>query len=171
MIRIAAKSSVMHRLFSLRALALLLVIAGGWLTIQLRAAKRQSLAVEAIRRCHGWVGYDSEEESWLTDLFGVDFSRRVVQMDLSEQGSNDVDRRLRQLHEHLVGLSHLNRLSLDSTSLSDAGLEYIEDLTQIGCLDLSHTSVTDAGLTYLRNLTRLDELRLAHDDIYGEGLQ
>jgi hypothetical protein len=165
------KSSLMRRLLSLRALVLLLIIAGAWLALQLRAAKRQSLAVETIRRCHGWVGYDSEEESWLTDLFGVDFSRRVVQVELSEQGSNDVDARLKKLHEYLVGLSHLKRLSLESTSLSDAGLECTEDLNQIECLDLSHTSVTDAGLKHLRNLTRLAELDLNQNEIYGKGLE
>ena len=46
-------------------------------------------------------------------------------------------------------------LLLNGTSVTDAGLEYLERLTSLEALDLGNTQVTDAGLEHLKGLRSL----------------
>jgi hypothetical protein len=55
----------------------------------------------------------------------------------------------------------LTKLLLDSTLVSDAGLEHVKGLTKLTQLVLSgpwrDSRITDAGLTHLRGLRRLTD--------------
>ena len=52
--------------------------------------------------------------------------------------------------EHLKGLTALQRLNLNGTQLTDAGLEHLKGLTRLQRLALRNTKVTDAGVTRLQ---------------------
>jgi hypothetical protein len=63
---------------------------------------------------------------------------------------------------HLRGLWALKSLSLDHTSLTDAGLPSLRGLGALQELDLSHTAITGNGLGSLRRLSALRRLDLSH---------
>jgi hypothetical protein len=70
----------------------------------------------------------------------------------------------------LKALTKLQRLFLDGTLITDAGLEPLEGLTGLIELSLSHTSVKDAALIHLKGLTNLQWLSLAGTCITDAGL-
>mgnify|MGYP002021178816 CR=1 FL=1 len=52
--------------------------------------------------------------------------------------------------EKLKGLTKLEKLFLDSTKITDAGLVHLKGLTNLKGLDLYKTKVTDAGVQELQ---------------------
>jgi Leucine Rich repeat len=56
--------------------------------------------------------------------------------------------------------ARLERLTLEGTIISDAGLAEVAKLTSLECLSLLDTGITDAGLSQLASLTGLKELYL-----------
>ena len=78
-------------------------------------------------------------------------------------------------HIEGLGLIHLERaplqrLLLDSTPFSDAGLAYIAGLPNLEDLDLSYTSISDAGLPHLRALSKLAILRVEGTQVTDAGV-
>ncbi len=65
----------------------------------------------------------------------------------------------------------VNRLVLDHTRISDAGLAHREGLTQLTWIYLSDAPVTDAGLEHLRGLTKLRALVLWNTAVTEAGVQ
>jgi hypothetical protein len=61
----------------------------------------------------------------------------------------------------LLKIPRLRGISVELTSLNDAGLEGLKEFTRLEKLSLEGTQVTDAGLVHLKALTRLRSLELA----------
>jgi beta-lactamase regulating signal transducer with metallopeptidase domain len=72
--------------------------------------------------------------------------------------------------EHLRGLTKLQTLNLTRTKVTDAGLEHLKGLTKLQSLNLWNTEVTDAGLEHLEGLTKLRNLDLSGTKVSDAGL-
>jgi hypothetical protein len=152
--------------FSIRSLLLLMVAVAvpcSWLATEMKAAREQERAVEAIQKLDGCVRYDLQDADGnaepsgperLRKLLGADCLVSVVEINLNATNATDAGL------EHLKGLAQLQHLSLDGTQVTDAGLEHLKGLTQLQGLLLDHTQVTDAGLKHLKGMTQLQWLSL-----------
>jgi hypothetical protein len=103
---------------------------------------------------------------WLVDLIGVDFFSHATNASLGEKGTDallvQVGRlsRLQRLNVNqppaqslVYGAgrpSCLQRLSVGTSSVSDAGLAHLKGLAGLSILTLLRTQVTDAGVKELR---------------------
>ena len=63
---------------------------------------------------------------------------------------------------HLKGLTELQFLILNNTSVGDDGLKELQDLTNLEILFLNETSITDLGLQYAAKFSKL-----SHVDVSG----
>ena len=66
-------------------------------------------------------------------------------------------------------MTQLQALNLQSTPVTDAGLEHLKGLTQLQALGLWCTQVSDAGLEHLKGLTQLQSLGLAETRVTDAG--
>lgn len=71
---------------------------------------------------------------------------------------------------HLAGLSELEQLWLDGTSVTDAGLAHLKGLSNLKELWLRETVVGDAGLSHLKGLKELRTLNLDATAVTDAGL-
>lgn len=71
----------------------------------------------------------------------------------------------------LSDLRHLEKLYLNSSSVSDAGLECLSKLPRLRWLSLNITRTTDAGLAHLKDIETLERLRLHRTRITDAGLK
>ncbi len=167
--------------FSLRSLLVLTVavaIPCSWLAVELKWASEQREVVEAIQELSmrgGWVRYDYEDSPnqtpsgppWLRRLIGDDFFVNVSEVSLDETSITDAGLE----HLNLKALAGLHYLSLYATQVTDAGLEHIKALTELQFLYFHDTHVTDAGLEHLKGLTQLKELMLIYTPVTNAGLE
>ena len=65
--------------------------------------------------------------------------------------------------EYLKGLTHLQRLGLQSDQITDAGMAHLEGMTHLQLLYVFHTQVTSAGMKHLQGLTNLKVLSLSNN--------
>jgi hypothetical protein len=166
--------------FSIRSLLVLTVavaIACSWLAVEMRNAKEQNEAVEAIENAGGLIGYDDgvfgdplggpepPGPAWLRSLLGKDFSASLVNVSLAYSRATDA------AMTRLKGLSQLQSLDLDGTQVTDAALEHLKGLTQLQSLGLGGTQVTDAGLEHLKGLTQLQSLGLGGTKVTDAGVK
>ena len=160
--------------FSLRSLMLLVVVVAipcSWLSVELKAAREQNAAVEAIQKAGGWVecneGYDPNglvPVALLDGWQGFYFMNVTdVYFDEAKVGDSEL--------EHLKGLPQLRFLALNGTSVSDAGLKHLKGFTQLESLFLEGTNVSDAGLEHLKGLTQLKTLDLSRTKVSDEGVR
>lgn len=70
----------------------------------------------------------------------------------------------------LKGLTDLEELELDYTSISDDGLSHFSGLSKLRSLSLRNTAVTDAGLAHLEGFGRLRRLMLDDTKVTDGGL-
>ena len=152
---------------SLRIFVVILALLSGatlWVAVR---AYRQNAAILEIERAGGSVEIRPRAPKWLRDRVG---DERVKPLDdvieATLVGKHVTEDTLR----HASRLKGLERLLLDVTSVTDAGLAQLQGLNTLRVLSLSHTNVTDAGLTHLRNLTNLKQLSLAGTQITDAGL-
>jgi hypothetical protein len=75
------------------------------------------------------------------------------------------DRQLKSLRDELRALPKLNRILLENTRVTDAGLSAVSELVQLSCLRLDGTAITDAGVSQIRHLTKMRELGLARTNV------
>ena len=118
---------------SVRALMVLVLLVGGCLGRVLYRAQPQKEAVGAIKRAGGTVGYAADD--WP---------------------------RWRQSIVDAIGRDYLD------TAISD--LAHLEGMTHLVRLDLGPTRVTDAGLVHLRGLRNLQELQFSSERISNEAM-
>ncbi len=62
-------------------------------------------------------------------------------------------------------------VSLEATSVTDAGLVHLKELTKLPTVDLSGTKVTDAGLVHLKGLPQLQSLTLWETKVTDAGVK
>ncbi|MDB5343352.1 MAG: F-box/LRR-repeat protein 13 [Schlesneria sp.] len=77
---------------------------------------------------------------------------------------------LKDLQELSVGKNREDRLNLNSSTITDAGLPGLKALKQLKALNLSGSKITDAGLKSLSNLKTLETLKLANTKATPEGI-
>lgn len=161
--------------FSLRTLLVVILLFGsgfGWLGMKIKQAREQRKAVEAIRELGGSVSNDpasggmtSAAVAFLGKLLGEDLSFSVNRVSLTSTPVTDAGL------QHLHGLTQLEWLRLCTTQVSDAGLEHLRELTQLRILELQSTRVTDAGLVHLQGRTQLEHLYLGDTQVTDAGLE
>ena len=173
---------------SVRAVMILILALAAWLGWIAHSAREQGEAVAAITRAGGHVIYDwglwypgqSEvgglfRPKWLVHLIGVDSLSQVTGVSLDGCASDadlvQVGRltRLERLSltsslitdaglRHLRGMGTLRQLFLHASPITDEGLAHLNGLIRLQLLTLVDTKVTDAGLPYLRGMRSLQEL-------------
>jgi hypothetical protein len=157
--------------FSIRSLLVMVVVVAlpcSWMTVETQLAKRQTVAVEAIRKLGGQVWYDYEfaktpaaKHAWLETALGKDFFFSVVDVDVCNTyklggtpASIDPKFVTHDISDaslsHLEGMSELRRLRIGGTEVTDVGLIHLAGLTRLGELDLTATKVTDEGVAKLQ---------------------
>jgi hypothetical protein len=72
--------------------------------------------------------------------------------------------------KHVTCLKKLERLDLFQTQVGDEGLKPISAMRSLTWLPMGRTKVTDVGLAHLRPMTQLEYLGLRGDNITDEGL-
>lgn len=187
--------------FSLRSLLVLVVVVAipcSWMAVEMKAAKRQKEAVEAILKMKGDTRYDWEvdvddfynplpnaeppEPAWLRSVLGNDccWSVKYVWLGVYSESQKDVVLGSDESQSCIItdeGLENLRVLNqLESLSFSynqlitDAGLANLEGMIQLRELSLNSTPITDAGLVHLAGLPRLQTLELCGTPITDAGL-
>ncbi len=165
--------------FGIRALLVLTLVVAilcSWLATEMKQARKQQTAAQAVVDARGNVMYDYQRDRydttsrpptavWLRALLGDDFFVSVAAVDFSSVGVSDDELAC------IKGLNRLPKLVLTGTEVGDAGLQHLEGLTQLQALYLGRTNVSDAGLAHLKGLTRLRELSLFHTRVGDAGLQ
>lgn len=66
---------------------------------------------------------------------------------------------------NVKGLTSLERLFANDTSIGDDGLEFIQGMQNLNEINISRTKITDAGLKYLTGLPRLENLRISGTEV------
>ncbi len=160
--------------FSLRTLCLVMFLACvgmSWVGVKMQQARRQKEAVAAIKELGGSVAYDygvgqaqPTTPKWLRSLLGDDFLANVVEVWLQSSKVTDVGL------EHLKALPQLQVLSLENTTVTDTGLEHLKRLSHLYNLFLDNTMVTDDGLEHLKRLTQLHALSVGNTQVTDEGV-
>ena len=130
---------------SVRAMMLLVLALAVWLVWVTYCARDQRDAVAAITRSGGYVVYDRDVQDpfrrqhagfveWLEDLIGIDYLSHVSEIAFDGRAT-DAD--LVQIGR----LSRLERLSISSSPISDAGLKNLRGLTSLRQLFLHGTPI------------------------------
>jgi hypothetical protein len=164
--------------FSVRGLIVVVLVIGAGLGWIVHEAHVQRDAVAAIQKSASsvgycwtyWDGYASTAREpwaprWLVDLIGVDYFGHVTAVWLNSL-SYAPDAAL----EHVGRLTRLQKLYLDSASVTNVGLAHLKGLTNLTYLQLIDTHVTDAGLAHLKELTQLSYLDLRGTQVTDAGV-
>jgi len=181
--------------YSLRTFLIFTLAVGaglGWLGIKMDRARRQKMAVEAIRKAHAsgprWapnsmalrIGHRSDKlwalwpveyapssdgiPDWLVHWLGDDFFYDVHSVNLYAEEFTDDDL------EHLRVLTELRRLSIEGPRITDKGLANLRGLAKLERFSLTSDRVTGAGLVHLKGMAQLERLGLEGRRICDQGL-
>lgn len=172
--------------FSLRLLFVLtaaVAIPFSWLAVEMKWAREQKEAAEALIKLGGQVQYDYrfryESESlvmpttnttldvpaWLRQVLGDDFFCDVTYIELAYKQVTNADL------QHLTALKQLQHLNLWHSTITDTGLEHLEGMNQLQWLGLAGAEITDGGLKRLEVLKQLRWLWLQKNAITDGGLE
>jgi hypothetical protein len=179
-----------YSLQSLLVLAVAVAGAFGWLGEEMKQAKQQKAAVERVMEARPsvWLHYDYEvresgDESvpdlfivdaappapaWLRRLLGTDFFASVVYGTCSDDKEVS-DASLKRFAPK--DFPHLRYLNLNDTSVTDAGLHYLEGLTNLYVLYLDDTKLTGEGLAHLQGAAGLQRLSIDYSNVTDRALE
>ena len=101
---------------------------------------------------------------WLVELIGIDYFLNPFEVDFRGTGSNND-------LSHVAHLESLERLWIEDTAVTDAGLSHLKGLTRLTFLSLSHTNVSDAGLVHLRGLSQLEDIDVQGTQVTAAGIR
>ncbi|QDV38789.1 hypothetical protein [Tautonia plasticadhaerens] len=163
--------------FSVRkGMALILVLGCtlGWIV---HRADRQRDAVKAIERAGGEVLYDWQYRdgtmrsggtpggpAWLARILGPHYFDTVTHVTLPAR-TTDADMGT------VAALGWVERLILDPSGLSDAGLAQLDRMTGLRWLVIDHRAIdVDSRIMPLRAISRLHGLTLAGTDVSDAGV-
>ena len=176
-------TSKLRRLFRFRLLTLLVLvtICAVWLGKVSYEAKRQGVAVEALRELGMRVYYDYNRPrpsrrsppaevpwgpTWLRKSIGDDYFQDVVTIrGYGQTRVNDADM------VHFDSLPDLEELYFFYTDITDDGLQHLSGCGKLQRLELAQVAVTDDGLFHISNLKSLNRLRLSANEITDSGLK
>jgi hypothetical protein len=151
------------------------------MTVEMKAAREQRTAVEAIEELGGSFFYDYQVidgcdypvdgeppsgPTCLRNLLGNDFFATVVGVYMSRKQTSDSDL-------ELIGrLVQLKWLGIGGINISDVGLENLQRLKQLQAIGIYGTThITDTGLESFRLLTKLQKVYLERTQVTPEGIQ
>ena len=171
---------------SVRALMGVVVVIAVWLGWYVRGVQTQRKAVAAIANAGGTVAYDWEwgnydpnisspqgkprAPKWVADRIGVDYVGNVVQVDLVPNRRRKATIADDQTLKYVARLGHLERLWLNRTAVTDAGMVCLGGLSRLNHLNLGASGVTDAGLAHLKGLSNLRLLDLDGSKVTDVGV-
>ena len=185
--------------FSIRSLLVLVVVVAlplSWLATEMRAARRQTEAVTAIRtatdgptkktalRADDWrlpfaetVVYDYEIDDagvqrWPSQLPGPEWLRKLLGDDFFISARFIWAGGSHWSDADLAQLEALPTLEVlvAGDGITDVGLMHLTHLVRLRHLYLTETRITDAGLRHLENLRNLSVLRLSDTHITDAGI-
>lgn len=162
--------------FTLRTLlvaVLVLSVPLSWFAVRMEQSRKQKRSIEALEAVGCGISYEAKELPavvvWAESFLGRDFFYEPTLVYGS--GSDITDDDLKHLASFRQGDGIELDVSLDNTSVTDAGLQYLTDVPTIHSLRLGSTRVTDAGLRHLKRLPRLRSLALDGTWISDAGLE
>jgi hypothetical protein len=180
--------------FSIRSLLTLTVaiaIPCSWFAVEMKKAREQMAAVEALIMLDCGFQYDYEVQfdpssgvrieeedrvfgngpnvmpsgsAWLRKYLGDDFFNNVYVVEGSGVRIADADL------AHFEVLKSVVELRMTNNKTTDAGLVHLAGLTQLQLLELNGTQITDAGLARIAGLTQLQVLYLDNTQVTDEGM-
>jgi hypothetical protein len=165
----------------LRTLLLALTAAAVWLGVETNRARNQRQAVAIVQRLEGHIYYDYQWDmhtdfqgiptrrvgaappgpAWLRELVGEDLLVRVTGVSVPTAGDN---------LKFLKLLPKLHLLSVEKSTVTDDGLDAIENQTSLRYLWLEDTGISDAGLAHLRRMKSLQRLYLYNTNVTEAGV-
>jgi hypothetical protein len=165
--------------FSLRSLLILFVVVAlpsGWMAMEAKQARRQSVMLGKVVALGGSVqdGWWScfyvakEERGWPERFFGDEFFH-----DINMVGFDNValdDQRLAQLCD-TDGMETVLYLWLEGTKITDKGLGALRRLARLRTLGLRGTAITDAGLEHVKSLGTLRFLDVSDTKVSDGGVK
>jgi hypothetical protein len=181
--------------FSMRSLLVMVVAVAApcsWLAVEMKQAKEQMKAVEAIRKTGLMVIYDYQcgangfrsgavwgGPTCLWNWFGVDFVADVALVRAPYAVAahfDDADTiacECKATDEDLLPVRTFSRLcvlDLSGTRITDAGMVGFEGLGELQWLALWSTDVGDESVAHVRGLRKLQHLDLRHTKTTNSGL-
>ena len=168
--------------FSIRSLLLLTVavaIPFSWLAVEVKRAREQREAVEAIGTLGGRTGFGREEcdlsgkvklpvPLWLRNVLGDDFFLSI--QSVSFRGTQVRDEDIACLRQDFNSLPKLRCLELRNTNITDNGLQYLYNAKSLDFLAVCHSGITNDGLKHLNLFPLLRSLEINDLPITDEGL-
>jgi Leucine Rich repeat len=166
---------------SVRALMILILVAGGSFGWVVNQARLQREAVAAIEGCNGGVWYyghspfsrEPPAPEWLRRWLGVDFLGAVEDVDFSYSlPDGSPGPQFRAALARLPNLSRLRELWLHGETATDFGLVHIQGLTRLEYLEINWSAdgVTDVGVACLKRLTNLKILTIQDTRMTDQGV-
>jgi hypothetical protein len=161
---------------SLLALVIAVALPFSWLAAEMKSARQQSEAVEAVEKLADdkalqelTVAYDYERDTawlyrksttlpgstWLREALGDDFFREVEFVDLGTVRTKVQDTDLTALRD----FPHLRVLFIGGKGVTDAALENLDGLGRLEMLGIIDAKISDSGIARLAQL-RLPSLQL-----------
>ncbi len=181
--------------FSIRTLLVMVVAVAlpfSWLAVEMKKAREERNAQQAIVAAGGSVYYDYEYDDvqdrivggrkppmpdWLRSRLGLEFFADIMEAIIDDDQSISRLRELRKLRYVFIGRKDVGAatggpaLESGDDLISDVGLRYLEGLDQLEGVQLAGTNITDVGLEHLRGLANLRILEIYSNSITNEGLQ
>jgi Leucine Rich repeat len=175
---------------SLRSLLVLFTLLAVWLAIVANRAREQRRIVTALSQSPGaMLMYDYEWDvsaggeiprprplgpppgpSWLRSWLGDEYFTTVIGLFLTggkgEGETVPTKEQLKLVHD----LRGLRVLSLEKSSITDAGLSAIADQTDLVYLWLDDTAISDSGLAHLRQMRNLKYLYIRNSRVTDAGI-
>jgi hypothetical protein len=162
---------------TVRAMMLVVLIAGGSVGWVMYRARVQRDSVIAIQRAGGTVLFDWQwrnsvpapagsklwAPNWLVDQIGADYFQHVTYVSLPTCTSS-------QDLVHIGNFGQLEMLLISGTGVSDEGLARLKGLNRLQVLNLLGTKVGDAGIKNLEGLAMLKSLNLKRTDVTDAGM-
>lgn len=144
-----------------------------WWSSQTRLMSRQQSAVLQIRKLGGNASYahqlngksPAKTSAILQCVLGNVVMSPVVKVSWHAVHASDEDAGV------LVDLPYLTDLRLNSTRLSDAGMQPLTQLSGLQRLDLWCSQITDQTMPHLSKMHRLQRLSLFSTQVTDEGLR
>jgi hypothetical protein len=175
---------------TLRALMLLILLAGFWLVRQVNKAREQRAVVAAVKKFGGWVHYGPDfvgadpeyikrpsAPAWLRRWIGEEYFQDLTHVSLAYDYTNKViqennnENDCSEILSQLSSINELKSLSMRSWQATDEGLGFLrrnEGLEILFVFDAR--MITDKGVMQLKDLVNLRTLCLSRSKMTDHGL-